>query len=109
MALNPASIGNDMLKAAVTTAGDQWNMIKSVATIQIKNLARHLTDIARGVADGSLEAIDGKQLTAMAKNNAIAAIAMLTELVAAAIQKIINAALSAVKQAINAAAGIALL
>jgi hypothetical protein len=97
MALSVGSIAGDMVTAAASKAGDEWKKIKSVATVQLRSLAHNLVEIARSTANGSLDATTAKQLTAMAKNNAIAMVAMLTQMVFGAIQRIINAALAVVK------------
>lgn len=109
MTLNVSSVASDMLGAAVGKAGKEWKKIKNVATVQIRNLAHNLVEIARNAGKGSLDAQTARQLTAMAKNNAIAMIAMMTQLVFAAIQKIIKAALDVVKLAINKFATVTLL
>lgn len=109
MALNVGSVASSMLTAATAAAGKEWQKIRGVATVQIRNLAHNLVEVARALADGSLDLATARQLIAMAKNNAISMIAMLTQLIFSAIQKIINAALAVVKEAINAAAQVTLL
>ena len=109
MALSVGNIAGDMLTAAASKAGGEWDNIKNVAKVQLRNHAHNLVEIAKSTANGSLDATTAKQLTAMAKNNAIAMVAMLTQMVLGAVQRIVNAALAVVKSAINTAAGIALL
>jgi hypothetical protein len=110
MGFNIGDVFESMVAAATRTAASEWANIKTVATTQIRNLARHVVDVARGVKNGTIKKLQtAAKLLAMVKNNAIAMIAALTHLVLAAVQRVINAALNAVKQAVNSFAGVALL
>jgi hypothetical protein len=110
MAANPLSqILNNMLKAAASTAGQQWGAIKTATTNEFQVLGQRLKQISDGLRAGDMTEEDAADFFAVIRNNAVENLALITALVRAAAQKIVDAALDAAKTGINSYIGFALL
>lgn len=109
MALDPQKLAQDMLAGAAATAQGAWTQIQQSATIELQSLAHTLALIVEGTLAGDLSQDMAARHFQTARFHVIATIAMLTELVQAAVEKIVNGALAAIKSAVNSAAGFALL
>lgn len=108
------SINVDQLFAQMVTAGAQafgagWGEVEKFAKLEFKTLAQRIKDIGEGLAQGQFDLPTAKLLTTMQINNAKAAIAGATTLVALAVEAAINAVLATIKDAVNAGLGVALL
>jgi hypothetical protein len=109
MALNAQDIGGKIITQASAIAADRWKDIADAATIELKGLAQRLVLIVEGVGTGQLSRDSAIRHFAAAKFHVIAVVAMLTVMIEAAIERIVNGALTVVRDAINAAAGFALI
>jgi hypothetical protein len=90
-------------------AGDGWQAIVGAATIELRGLAQRLVLIVEGAATGQLSRDSAARHFAAARFHVIATIAMLTVMIEATVERVINAALAAIKQAVNTAIGFPLI
>jgi len=109
MALDFSAIFADMLSAAEKTAGQQWVQVKKAVSFELRTLAQRLVQIVDLRTSGEIDEDDATLFFTMGRNNCVAAIAMATALVAAAVKKIVDAALNVVKTAVNSAIGFPLI
>lgn len=100
---------NSMVTAAKISASAGWSQIVSVATHEFQVIAHRIVQIGQAFALGQIDKIDAQGLMKLAKNHIVAAIATLTTLVLATVQRIINAAMTAVRDVVNTAVGFVLL
>ena len=101
MAANLQDVLKGFLSTAQHEAGTGWANIKSAVQAETKVFGQRLVQIKNGYASGEFTKADAKDFFSMILNNMIATIAMVTTLVWATVQKIINAAIAAVKTLIN--------
>lgn len=109
MALNASALLGDMVSAARGAAGQQWTEIRSAVTFELRVLSQRLVQITKLRVAGEIDNDDARLFLQMAQNNAIAAIAMATAMVGAAIKRVVDAALGAVRTAVNSAIGFVLI
>lgn len=108
MPLNVNQLASTMLSGAATTAGNAWSQIQSAAVVEIRGLAQRLAAIAAAFVSGQITKDMARRHLRTARFHVIATIAMLTSVVEAAVERIINAALTAVRDAVNTAIGFTL-
>ena len=107
-ALNVTTLFPQMVEAGKSAAGAGWDDIRTTVRIELKVLARRLKELARAVASGEFDEEDARMYFIGIRNNTIAAIALVTNAVHIAAEKIINAVLGVIKQAVNTALGFSL-
>lgn len=107
-ALNTDILVPRMVSTATDIAGPLWAEIKNTATHEFKVLASRIREIGRAVKDGELSKTSARILLRMARRNLIATVAMLTVMVDAAVQKLVNGVMSEMKSYINTAIGFSL-
>lgn len=98
-----------MVTTASDIAGPLWSDIKTTATHEFKVLASRIREIGSAVKDGELSKTSARILLRMARRNLIATLAMLTIMVDAAVQKLVNGVMAELKSHINTAIGFSLL
>ncbi|PSL20952.1 hypothetical protein [Shimia abyssi] len=106
--LKPDVFVPQLLNVARTTAGPLWDDIQQTASHEFRVLALRIRDIGEGVASGDVSRTAARILFRMAKRNLIATIAMLTIMIEAAAQKLVNAVLKEIKSIVNGALGFTL-
>lgn len=109
MALDVGKIGSQIVAQAANIAGTDWKAIAAAATVELKGLAQRIGLIIEAHASGEISQVRAKKHLRTARFHVIATIAMLTVMVEATVEKIVNGALKIVKDAVNQAAGFALL
>ena len=109
MALNFDQLGASMLAEAARVAKDQWAVIRQAATIEIQGLAQRLVSITNAFLAQEITQTMAQRHLRTARNHVVAVIAMLTSMVEAAAEKIINATLTVVRDAVNTAIGFTLI
>ncbi|MDU9002992.1 hypothetical protein [Sedimentitalea todarodis] len=97
-----------MVSKATDIAGPHWDNIKTTATHEFKVLASRIREIGSAVKEGELSMTSARILLRMARRNLIATVAMLTVMVDAAVQKLVNGVMSELKSHINTAIGFTL-
>ncbi|MEO9780915.1 MAG: hypothetical protein ABJH07_22780 [Sedimentitalea sp.] len=107
-ALNADVLVPRMVSTATGIAGPLWADIKTTATHEFKVLASRIREIGSVVRDGELSKTSARILLRMARRNLIATVAMLTVMVDAAVQKLVNGVMSELKNHINSAIGFSL-
>jgi Asp-tRNA(Asn)/Glu-tRNA(Gln) amidotransferase B subunit len=98
-----------MISKASDIAGPLWEEIRTTATHEFKVLASRIREIGSAVRDGELSQTSARILLRMARRNLIATLAMLTIMIDAAVQKLVNGVLSDLKDHVNTAMGFSLL
>ena len=109
MSLNLEAVTHQAVAAGAAAAGTAWASIRTVATQELHTLCARLAQIAAGVASGDITRETALILVGMARNNAIATIAMLTTHTVMLAQRVVDAALAVILHAVNAAAGFPLI
>ena len=109
MALNANKVAEQILSGAVQTAGTAWSKISASATIELRGLAQRIVLIVKGLSDGEISKTMAQRHLQTARFHVVATLAMLTTLVEATVEKIVNGALAVVRDIINKAAGFALI
>ncbi len=107
--LNVQALGQSMITQAATIGKDQWDIIREAATIELQGLAQRLVAITNAFLGGQITKSMAKRHLRTARSQVIATIAMLTSMVEAAAEKIINAVLTVVRDAVNTAIGFTLI
>lgn len=108
-ALNTDVLVPRMVSTARGIAGPLWDDIKSTAKHEFKVLASRIREIGSAVKDGELSKTSARILLRMARRNLIATVAMLTIMVDAAVQKLVNGVMAELKTYINTALGFSLI
>ncbi len=104
-ALSVSNIFPPMFEAAKNIATDAWDDIRTTVKIEFKALAKRIKEIGKAFAAGEINQKTAKLLMRMVRNNVIAAIALVTNQVMIAAEKLINAALKVIKSVVNTAIG----
>ncbi|WP_380990336.1 hypothetical protein [Sedimentitalea sp. HM32M-2] len=107
--LEPRILAPKMLQTASEIAGPLWAEIRTTATHEFKVLASRIREIGAAVAEGDLSKSAARILLRMARRNLIATLAMLTTMIEAAVQKLVNGVLAQIREHVNAAIGFAVL
>lgn len=107
--LKPNILVPQLIDIARTTAGPLWDDIRSKTTHEFRILAHRIREIGSAIASGELSIPVARILFKMAKRNLVATIAMLTIMVEAAVQKLVNTVLKELKDYINGAIGFSLI
>lgn len=98
-----------MLAGAAQIASNQWQDISNAALVEFRALAQRLVLIVQLHARGEITVAMARRHLRTARFHVIATIAMLTVMVEATAERVVNAALTAVRDVINTAAGFALI
>jgi hypothetical protein len=109
MSLDVAGLVDQMTAQAAATAGASWSAIQQAATTELQGLAQRLVLLTQGYQNGEVTKDMVQSHLKTMRYHVIATIAMLTVMVEATIEKIINSALTAVRDAINQAIGFKLI
>ena len=108
MSLDLEALSQSMLSEASGIAKDAWTNIRQAATVEIRGLAQRLVSLTNAFLLGEITRTMAKRHLRQARLHVIATIAMLTSMVEAAVEKIINAALTAIRNVVNTAIGFTL-
>jgi hypothetical protein len=103
MAVNVASIANQILAEAAKLGGDTWTKIQKSAPLYIKGYAQSLADIATGVFKGEITKEDSIMYAKNATLMLVMGIANTSHIVLVQVQAFFDTVLSILKTAINAA------
>ncbi|MEQ8267615.1 MAG: hypothetical protein RH982_10495 [Parvibaculum sp.] len=111
MALNVNAVLKDMMTAAATSFGSDWDEVKNVAEIEFKTILTRISNIGKAVLDpnNSITQAKAKYLVAAQIDLAAQAIVAFTAMTIIAVQKAINSALKVVRNAVNTAIGLVLI
>jgi hypothetical protein len=109
MSLNGAQIGKKIVAQAAKIAGSEWGNIEQTARVELQGLAQRLVLIVEACASGEMTRQMAKRHFRTAKFHVVAIMAMLTMLVEAAIEKIVNGALAVIRTVVNDAIGFVLI
>lgn len=107
--LNPDVIVPRMIGQARDVAGPLWAEIRTAAQHEFKVLGDRISAIGKAVHAGEMSKSSARILLRMARRNLIATLAMLTTMIDAAVQKMVNAVLAEIKDHINTAIGFTLI
>lgn len=109
MSLDLEAISQSMLSEAAGTAKEAWVNIRQAATVEIQGLAQRLVSLTSAFLAGEITQTMAKRHLRQARLHVVATIAMLTSMVEAAVEKIINAALTVIRDVVNTAIGFKLI
>ena len=108
MALEVPALGTAMIAEAARVAKGGWQKIKEAATIELRGLAQRIALIVDSFRSGNITQSIAKRHLRTARFHVAATIAMLTSMLEAAAEKVVNAAIAVVRDAVNSAIGFAL-
>ena len=109
MPLNVSELTSSMIAEASAVAGTGWKEVKQAAIVEFQGLAERLVAITRAYVEQEMTKAMVKRHLSTMRYHVIATIAMLTVLVEATVEKMVNKALTIVRDAINQAIGFALI
>ena len=109
MALDVEALGTSMLTEAAKIAKGEWAGIRQAATIEIQGLAQRLVAITNAFLAREITKDMAVRHLRAARFHVIATIAMLTSMLEAAAEKIINGVLTVVRDTVNSAIGFKLI
>jgi hypothetical protein len=109
MPLNASDLGSKMIAEASAVAGAGWKDIKQAAMVEFQGLAQRLVTLTRAYIDKEMTQSMVKRHLRTMRYHVVATIAMLTVLLEATIEKMVNKALTVIRDAVNETIGFALI
>lgn len=98
-----------MFGAARKEAGDAWSQLRGVCKIELKAMARQIKEVAKSVSTKEITPEVGRTILRLSRTNSITAIAAMTPLTFASVERVVTTATGEVRDAVAKAVGLELL